>query len=160
MPGYKVIPRRRWSIGSGSTRPFFVRLPAPLARQISPGKNARCPCTTAAFTLSAIPLGFAMLVLAHPQTRPSMRFLFVASHVCTPASSFNRVGLDHRQVLAALPSPSASGYDGFIMNSCRHSHWGLSPHYIAPMLGVHPAVNTGAPPKSRRSASHLEHWAS
>ena len=41
-------------------------------------------------------------VPARPQTRPSMQFLSVASHVCTPASS--------GQSLASLPLPSASGY--------------------------------------------------
>ncbi len=30
------------------------------ARQISPGKNAMFPCTSAAFTLSAVPVGFVM----------------------------------------------------------------------------------------------------
>ena len=62
-----------------------------------------------------------------------MQFLSVASHVCTPASS--------GQALAVLPLPSASGYHVFIMNPCRYSHRGLPPHYIAPMLGAHPAVH-------------------
>ena len=103
------------------------------ARQISPGKNAMSPCTSAAFTLSAASDGLRHEVPTRPQTRPSMQFLSVASHVCTPASS--------RQALAVLPLPSASGYHVFVTNSCRYSHRGLPPHYIAPMLGAHLAVN-------------------
>jgi hypothetical protein len=61
-----------------------------------------------------------------------MQFLSVASHFCAPASS--------RQVLTTLPLPSASGYHGFIMKSRRHSHRGLPPHHIAPMLGAHPTL--------------------
>lgn len=61
-----------------------------------------------------------------------MQFLSVASHVCAPASS--------RQALAGLPLPSASGYHQLMTNQCRHSHRGLPPHHIAPMLGAHPAV--------------------
>jgi hypothetical protein len=49
----------------------------------------------------------------------------------TPASS--------GQALASLPLPSASGYHLSIMDPCRHSHRGLPPHYIAPMLGAHPS---------------------
>ena len=60
------------------------------------------PCTTAAFTLSPEPVGFVIVVLTRPQTRPSMRFLFVGSHVCAPAS--------FRPFLADLPLPSASSY--------------------------------------------------
>ena len=40
-----------WNYGSALHR---------YARQISPGKNAMFPCTSAAFTLSAAPTGFAM----------------------------------------------------------------------------------------------------
>jgi len=69
------------------------------ARQISPGKNAMFPRTGAAFTLSAVSDGLRHEVPTRPQTRPSMQFLSVASHLCTRASS--------RQVLAALPLPSA-----------------------------------------------------
>ena len=113
-----------WNYGSALHR---------YARQISPGKDAMFPCTSAAFTLSAASDGLRHEVPARPQTRPSMQFLSVASHVCAPASS--------EQTLAGLPLPSASGYHVFIMKSCRHSHRGLPPHYIAPMLGAHPALD-------------------
>jgi hypothetical protein len=110
-----------WNYGSALHR---------YARQISPGKNAMFPCTSAAFTLSAASDGLRHEVPARPQTRPSMQFLSVASHVCAPASS--------RQPSRTLPLPSASGYHVFIMKSCRYSHRGLPPHHIAPMLGAHP----------------------
>ncbi len=55
-------------------------------RQISPGKNAMFPCTSAAFTLSAVSDGLRHEVPTRPQTRPSMQFLSVASHFCAPAS--------------------------------------------------------------------------
>jgi len=54
-------PHQRWLIGTGSTRPPFVQLPSPLARQISPGKNAMFPRTSAAFTVSVVPVGFVVL---------------------------------------------------------------------------------------------------
>ena len=43
-------------------RPFWIygSVRHRYARQISPGKNAMFPCTSAAFTLSAAPSGFAM----------------------------------------------------------------------------------------------------
>jgi hypothetical protein len=115
-------------------------------RQISPGKNAVFPCTSAEFTLSAVSDGLRHEVPTRPQTRPSMQFLSVASHVCTPASS--------RQALAALPLPSASGYHRLMSNRCRYSHRGLPPHYTAPMLGAHPAVERTCA-KSRAGRSLL-----
>ena len=111
----------------------FAKRRQSLADQVSPGKNAMFPCTSAAFTLSAVSDGLRHEVPTRPQTRPSMQFLSVASHVCTPASS--------RQALAALPLPSARGYHRFMSNPCRYSHRGLPPHHIAPMLGAHPAMN-------------------
>jgi hypothetical protein len=36
------------------------RLARPLARQISPNKNMNYQCTTAAFTLSPVPVGFVI----------------------------------------------------------------------------------------------------
>ena len=107
-----------------------------LVEQISPNKNMSFPCTTAAFTLSAVTLGLRDQVPTRPQTRPSMRFLSVGSHVCTWASS--------RQTLTGLPLPSASGYPDDIGSS----HRGLSPHKLMPMSGVHPAVQ-----RTRREAS-------
>lgn len=42
---------------------------APLAVQISPGKNANCRCTSAAFTVGCVPVGFA--VMCQLASRPS-----------------------------------------------------------------------------------------
>jgi len=46
----------RWNPSGSCRHPF-----APHAVQISPGKNANFLCTNAAFTLSAKPMGFAVL---------------------------------------------------------------------------------------------------
>ena len=109
---------------AGTFAPYLHRL----VEQISPNKNMSFPCTTAAFTLSAVTLGLRDQVPTRPQTGPSMRFLSVGSHVCTWASS--------RQTLAGLPLPSASGYPDDIGSS----HRGLSPHKLMPMSGVHPSL--------------------
>ena len=59
----------------GTTRPF---LPSALHRQgaqISPGKNSHYRCTSAAFTIGCVPVGFAAMF--HRQQHPSaltMRF--------------------------------------------------------------------------------------
>lgn len=60
---------------------------APHAVQISPGKNANVPCASAAFTMPTEPKGFVVMCQLAPQAWPFMRFLFVASHFCTRASS-------------------------------------------------------------------------
>lgn len=129
--GLGIPVRPRWIYGSVSHR---------YVRQISPGKNAMFRCTSAAFTVGAVPVGFA--VMCQLASAPSAFYavsppqggteVSVASHVCTPASS--------RQCLTTLPLPSASGYHCSNMsNQCRYSHRGLTPHYIAPMLGAHPS---------------------
>jgi hypothetical protein len=117
-----------------------VRLPwshSPQAGQISPNKNMNFPRTTAAFTLSPVPGGFRPLVLTHPETEPSMRFLSVGSHFCTWAS--------FRPLLTKLPLPSASGYIGPNEGPFRYSHRGLSPHQFMPMSGVHIAMQRKTP---------------
>src|SRR3970282_1554983 len=76
------------------------------------------------------PLELRHLVLTRPQTEPSMRFLFVGSHLCPPAS--------FGQSLTGLPLPSASGYSDFL----GVLHRGLSPHNLMPWPGVH----NGMPP--------------
>jgi hypothetical protein len=55
-----------------------------------------------------------------------------------------------------LPLPSASGYHGVMTNPCRHSHRGLPPHHIAPMLGAHPALNRNC---ANSRAGRLARWA-
>ena len=107
----------------------FPGHPARQVGQTSPNKNMNFQRTTAAFTLSPAPGGFRHHVLTHPETEPSMRFLFVGSHLCTPAS--------FGHPLAGLPLPSASGYIGPKEGHFRYSHRGLSPHQFMPMSGVH-----------------------
>jgi|GEM_PF-3608768 len=94
----------------GSAQPIGRLLrPAqpPRVWQTSPGKDAMFRCTSAAFTMPTKPMGFVVTCQLAPQAWPYMRFLFVASHVCTQASS--------RQVFAGLPLPSASGYNSHNM---------------------------------------------
>lgn len=81
--------------------------------------------------------GLRHLVLTRPGAEPSMRFLFVGSHLCARAS--------FGQVLAALPLPSASSYPDCIGSS----HRGLSPHQFMPMSGVHKRLQ---PTRLRRAA--------
>ena len=70
-------------------------------------------CTTAAFTVFPEPKDFVTLCPLVPETRPSMRFLFVGSHLCARASS--------TQPLAGLHLPSASGYHGWAYGSRSHA---------------------------------------
>ena len=123
--------RVRWVTPCLSTGPQSgSRSPSrPHARQISPNKNMNCQCTTAAFTLSPVPGGLRHLVLTRPETEPSMRFLFVGSHLCARAS--------FGQPLAGLPLPSASSYICPTIGHYRYSYRGLSPHQFMPMSGVH-----------------------
>jgi hypothetical protein len=95
-------------------------------------------CTAAAFTLSPAPGGLRHLVLTHPGTKPSMRFLSVGSHLCARAS--------FRHPLTGLPLPSASSYIRPQRGHHRYSYRGLSPHQFMPMPGVHKAfeLTTGA----------------
>ena len=71
-------------------------------------------CTTAAFTVFPEPKDFVALCPLVPETRPSMRFLFVGSHLCARASS--------AQSFTELHLPSASGYHGWAY--CTRSHAG------------------------------------
>ena len=67
-----------------------------------PCKNANFLCTSAAFTVGVEPVGFAVMCqLASTPSALTMRFLSVASHICTRAS--------FRPLLAEQPLPSASG---------------------------------------------------
>jgi len=93
----------------GVSSPFGLGLSAtPIGTQAARGrdlpgdKDMNFQCTTAAFTLPLAPDGLCHLVLTRPGAKPSMRFLFVGSHLCAQASS--------RHSLAGLPLPSASSY--------------------------------------------------
>ena len=101
--------------------------------QISPGKNVNCRCTSAAFTVGCVPVGFA--VMCHRQQHPSaltMRFLSVASHLL------------HSGFLQTMPRDIALAVGSWLslltMSPSRYSHRGLAPHKFAPMLGAHPSI--------------------
>ena len=138
---------------------IHAKSPPSHARQISPNKNMNCPCTSAAFTLSPVPGGLRHHVLTRPGTEPSMRFLSVASHICTRAS--------FRQPLAGLPLPSASGYIRPHKDYSRNSHRGLPPHKFMPMSGVHKRFERDTPtagfaaywsaPQANRYAARVNH---
>ena len=71
----------RRSVFDGGSRyrwPRFSNI-GTLVEQISPDKNVNCRYTTAAFTLSPESVGLHHVVLACPETRPYMLFLFVGS---------------------------------------------------------------------------------
>ena len=141
-----VAARRaaRVTVGSGGdSSPFGLGLSStPVGTRTARGTdllricNMNFQCTTAAFTLSLAPDGFRHLVLTHPGTEPSMRFLSVGSHLCARASS--------RHPLAGLPLPSASSYIA-PKGHYRYSYRGLSPHQFMPMPGVPQPVAADGP---------------
>ena len=96
---------------------------------LSPGRCANCQCTSAAFTVGCVPVGFA--AMCHRQQHPSaltMRFLSVASHLL------------HSGFLQTMPRDIALAFGSWLslltMSPSRYSHRGLSPHKFAPMLGA------------------------
>ena len=117
----------------GTTRPFLpsVRQGA----QISPAKNGNYRCTSAAFTVGCVPVGFAaMCQLASHPSALTMRFLSVASHVL------------HSGFLRTIARGFALAFGSWLslltMSPSRYSHRGLRPHKFAPMLGgAHRSLN-------------------
>ena len=107
---------------------------APPSVQISPGKNANCRCTSAAFTVGCVPVGFAVMcqLASHPSAL-TMRFLSVASHLL------------HSGILRTIPRGLALAFGSWLflltLSPSRFSHRGLPPHKFAPMLGAHPTLN-------------------
>ena len=129
--------RVRWRFRSFRSRPQSGShgRARPHDMQISPDKDLNFRCTTAAFTLSRVPKGFVHVVLTRPGTEPSMRFLFVGSHLCAQAS--------FRPPLAGPPLPSASSYHR-PGGQCWYSYRGFSPHQFMPMPGVHKRMDSDA----------------
>jgi hypothetical protein len=84
------------------------------------------------YPISRTRCGLRHLVLTRPETEPSMRFLFVGSHLCARAS--------FRPPLAGLPLPSASSCICPTIGRYGYSYRGLSPHKFMPMSGVHHAL--------------------
>lgn len=152
-------PHRRWSFGTGTTQPLSLNF---LLRSRGRPPQVRTRCFRAqAPHLPCRSYRWASLSCASSPrpAQPSMRFLSVASRFCSPAS--------FRQPLTSLPLPSASGYS-YRMRQDRYSHRGLTPHYIAPMLGAHPPLQ-GTPCRPCRQlpsglrppvAPELARWAS
>jgi hypothetical protein len=98
--------------------------------QISPGKDANCRCTSAAFTVGRVPLGFAVMCqLASQPSALTMRFLSVASHLL------------HSGFLRTCPRGIALAFGSWLsllmMSPSRYLHRGLPPHKFAPTLGAH-----------------------
>ena len=120
----------------GTARPsrYSVAALSPHAGQISPVRCANCLCTSAAFTVGCVPVGFA--AVCHRQQHPSaltMRFLSVATHLL------------HSGFLQTMPRDIALAFGSWLslltMSPSRYSHRGLSPHKFALMLGAHPPIN-------------------
>ena len=119
-----------WNYGSARHR---------YARQISPGKNAMFPCASAAFTLSAVSDGLRHEVPTRPQTRPSMQFLSVASHLCAPAS--------FRQALADCPCLR------LVVTSIHDESMSVLPQgTFTPLLRAHAGRTPGVAAHRRRAS--------
>ena len=120
-------------LGYGTTGPSLPSAPHRQGAQISPGRCANCRCTSAAFTVGCVPVGFAVMCqLGHRVPRPCMRFLSVASHLL------------HSGFLRTIPRGLALAFGSWLslltMSPSRYSHRGLAPHKFAPMLGAHPSI--------------------
>ena len=120
--------------GYGTTRPSLPSAPHRQGAQISPGKNVNYRCTSAAFTVGCVPVGFA--AMCHRQQHPSaltMRFLSVASHLL------------HSGFLRTIPRGFALAFGSWLsfltMSPSGYSNRGLAPHKFAPMLGAHRSLN-------------------
>ena len=76
--------------GSGSTTMASADSCPALTGQVSPGKDAVLPRTTAAFTSGTQPNGFAVWCQLAGSRRPSMRFLFIGSRILPSLLSAER----------------------------------------------------------------------
>ena len=147
---------------SGTARPsrYSVAALSPHAGQRSPGRCANCRCTSAAFTVGCVPLGFA--AMCHRQQHPSaltMRFAVRALQAASgqrpypsPGSNRPQDGLSpgsashllHSGFLRTSPRGLALAFGSWLssltMSPSRYSHRGLAPHKFAPMLGAHPSL--------------------
>jgi hypothetical protein len=123
---------------SGVVRAGSVITPhAPQAVQISPDKNANCRCTSAAFTVGCVPVGFAAWcqLASHPSALYAVSFRRLAPLALgLPSDKPSRACPCRRLVVMLVVKLSSSWY----------SHRGLSPHKFSPMLGVHPAFERTA----------------
>ncbi len=121
--------------GYGTTQPSLPSAPHRQGAQISPGKSRELSVHKRRIYRRLRTGGLCCHVPAWP-SHPSaltMRFVSLASHLCSRASS--------RPLLAESPLPSASGYPSLTMSPSRYSHRGLAPHKFAPILGAYLALN-------------------
>ena len=77
--------------------------------QISPGKNANCRCTSAAFTVGCVPVGFAVMcqLASHPSALYAVSVrqadgLKAAAYLKREALCKGMIGHEYEQVVAAL----------------------------------------------------------
>src|SRR5574337_683591 len=100
----RAARRGAWSLSPGVDRPGpSSTAAAPPAAQISPGKNANCRCTSAAFTVGCVPVGFAVVwQLASP---PSALYAVSVRRLAPLA-----LRLPSDKASRNLPLPSARGY--------------------------------------------------
>jgi hypothetical protein len=110
-------------------------------RQISPNKNMSLQRATATFTLSTGPGGLRHLVLTRPETEPSMRFLFVGSHLCAraPSDKPSRTCPCRRLIVILTPSGPPTG-DSHPISSCPCRAYTIGfrgcPRYAGPPLNL------------------------
>ena len=96
--------------------------------QISPGKNVNFRCASAAFTLPADPLGFAVMCQLAPQAGPSL-----CDFCPSPRTFALRLPSDH----PSRDSPCLRLVVMMVaMLPFRFSHRGLPPHQFSPMPGA------------------------
>ena len=133
-------------LGYGTTGPSLPSAPHRQGAQISPGKSANCRCTSAAFTVGCVPVGFAAMcqLASHPWALYAVsvrRLTPLALRLPPDNPSRFRPCLRLVVILALMTSPS------------RYSHRGLAPHKFAPMLGAHHSLKRNANSAARRPSS-------
>jgi hypothetical protein len=92
-PDSRAVGRTIWPLLTSRPSPnALLRTALPLSRpravEISPGKDAVRLRTTATFTSTASPMGFAVLCQLAPPHRPRMWFLFIGSRI-SPSLPFH-----------------------------------------------------------------------
>lgn len=117
----------------------------PRDMQTSPDKNVNFPCTSAAFTLSPEPVGFAMIGWLARRLGllcgfcPSSRTFALRLRLKAPTVGF-------RPLLAETPLPWYRTFGSIHhMNTSRFSYRGLAPRKLTPMPGVPSASSRHAP---------------
>lgn len=120
---------------------FIPSAPRRQGPQISPGKNANCRCTSAAFTVGCVPVGFAVVcqLASHPLALYAVSVRRLAPLALRLPSDMPSRACPCLRLVVILLTMSPSGY----------SHRGLSPHKFAPMLGAHNRFRSRLAARSR-----------